>query len=277
LQDKRQYFLEYDVKDIVPVLYRVFDWRWTYYPMDKVSQFIVRGDARKELMRHLIQDNLVLLTLRNQPTVQDFDRVFITKGIIEHCVIGRGTYAFPLYCYDENGERHLNLNEKITKNLLPSAVCCLPSPQGIIDYIYGVLHDPSYRAKYQEFLKIDFPRVPYPKDAEEFERYVQIGSRLQKLHLLEEVPAFQAAFPITGNNVVKNVCFADGKVFINDTQYFENVPDAVWQFCIGGSCPAQKYLKDRKGRALSPAEIQHYQTIVAVLDATMLILHRNTG
>ena len=271
LKDKRPYFLEYRIGDIVPVLYRVFDWRWTYYPMDKVSQFIVRGDARKDLMQHLFRDNLVLLTLRNQPTVQDFDRVFVTSGIIEHCVIGRGTYAFPLYFYDENGERRLNLNETIVSEIISGLQSKNCDPINVFDYIYGVLHDPSYRAKYQEFLKIDFPRVPYPKDVEEFERYVQIGSRLRKLHLLEDVPAFQTAFPISGNNIVQNVRFADDNVFINDTQYFEGVPVAVWEFYIGGSCPAQKYLKDRKGRVLSPEEVQYYQKIVAVLHETILV------
>ena len=304
LQDKRQYFLNYRSEDIVPILYRVFDSRWTYYPRDKISNIIVRSDARKSLMQHLFHDNVVLLTLRNQPTVQDFDRVFIASGIIEHCVIGRGTYAFPLYCYDENGERCLNLNEEIVRviekditsterggvsppvsfestrlkpgdlrpPLLERANAPSPYALNIFDYVYGVLHDPVYRAKYQEFLKIDFPRIPYPKEGAEFDRYVQAGTRLRKLHLLEEVPAIQTTFPISGNNAVENVRFVDGKVFINGSQYFENVPVSVWNFFIGGSCPAQKYLKDRKGRVLTLAEIQHYQNVAAVLLGTIEIL-----
>jgi len=284
LSEKRQYFLDYRVEDIKPVLYRVFDMRWTYYPMEKVSQFIVRSDARKGLMRHLLQDNLVLLTLRNQPTVQEFDRVFIAKGMIEHCVIGRGTYAFPLYCYGANGERCLNLNEEIVKNFFSHKGTKAQrdqkvSAQDIFDYIYGVLHDPQYRTTYQEFLKIDFPRVPYPKDAAEFDRYVRLGSRLRKLHLLEEIPAMQTAFPISGNNKVENVRYSPpvegvrgGQVFINETQYFEGIPISVWNYFIGGSCPVQKYLKDRKGRVLSPEEIQYYQKIVTALDGTISIL-----
>ncbi|MDR0328935.1 MAG: N-6 DNA methylase [Planctomycetaceae bacterium] len=274
LKEKRQYFLEYRTCDIVPVLYRVFDERWTYYPMEKISQIIVRGDARRELMRHLFQDNLALLTLRNQPTVQEFDRVFIAKGIIEHCVIGRGTYAFPLYYYEENGTRKLNFNEEVVKKIeqqLQSAGSALLSPLDIFDYIYGVLHDPQYRARYQEFLKMDFPRVPYPKDAAEFDRYVQIGSQLRKLHLLEEVPEVETSFPISGSNVVQNVHSVAEKVFINETQYFANVPDSAWHFSIGGSSPAQKYLKDRKGRVLSIEEIQHYQKIIAVLKETLSV------
>jgi len=277
LQDKRQYFLNYSAEDIVPVLYRVFDERWTYFPMGKISNIIVRGDARKSLMRHLFRDNVVLLTLRNQPTVQDFDRVFIASGIIEHCVIGRATYAFPLYCYDENGERQLDLNEEIVREIINKAERGDASPpvrpdilaQHIFDYVYGVLHDPAYRAKFQEFLKIDFPRVPYPKDKEEFDWYVQLGTRLRRLHLLEEVPTIRTSFPISGSNVVEHVYFTNGKVCINGSQYFENVSVSVWNFFIGGSCPMQKYLKDRKGRVLSLAEIQHYQKIAAVLQETI--------
>ena len=107
--------------------------------------------------------------------------------------------------------------------------------------------------------------MPYPKNTKEFEQYVRIGARLRKLHLLEKVPELYTTFPIAGGNVVTNVRYIDGKVFINATQYFENVPDSVWNFFIGGSCPAQKYLKDRKGRVLSTEEIVHYQKIVAVL------------
>ena len=283
LADKRQYFLNDRPEDIVPVLYRVFDMRWTYYPMDKISNIIVRSDARKGLMQHLFRENLVLLTLRNQPTVQEFDRVFIAKGIIEHCVIGRGTYAFPLYYYESNGTKHLNLNEEIVGKIFsytgtkaqrtetsdPVPLCLrVKQNEDIFDYVYGVLHDSQYRARYQEFLKIDFPRIPYPKDAAMFEQYVRDGVRLRKLHLLEEVPELHSTFPIAGNNVIKNVRHADGKVFINETQYFENVPDSVWNFFIGGSCPARKYLKDRKGRVLSEEEMLHYQKIVAVLSVS---------
>jgi len=219
-------------------------------------------------MRHLLRENLVLLTLRNQPTVQNFDRVFIAKGIIEHCVIGRGTYAFPLYCYDNKGNKHLNLNERIVGEIA-DRVGYTTSAIDIFDYIYGLLHDPQYRAKYQEFLRIDFPRVQYPMDVTEFTRYVRVGSRLRTLHLFEDIPESQPAFPISGDNTIGNVHFNDGKVFINATQYFEGVPLSIWEFYIGGSCPAQKYLKDRKGRVLAADEIQHYKKIIAVLKETV--------
>jgi hypothetical protein len=213
----------------------------------------------------------VLLTLRNQPTVQKFDRIFIAKGIIEHCVIGRATYAFPLYYYDADGKKHMNLNAEIAGNI-SKRLDSPPTAMDIFDYIYGVLHDPAYREKYHEFLKMDFPHVPYPKNEAEFDRYMHAGERLRKLHLLEHIPAIQTSFPVPGDDVIDNVRFENGKVFINAAQYFENVPAAVWNFYVGGSCPAQKYMKDRRGRILSFEEQQHYQRIVAVLKETDKIM-----
>jgi predicted helicase len=162
------------------------------------------------------------------------------------------------------------------------------------------LHDPIYREKYKEFLKIDFPRVPFPESKEEFWRYVNFGSRLRRLHLMERVQpeAGLADFPVAGTNEVAKpsfvgadlrVCPNDhanqnegrhtgqplqscGRVYINDTQYFYNIPEEVWNFYIGGYQPAQKWLKDRKGFVLSYEDILHYQKIIKVLKETNEIM-----
>ena len=110
---------------------------------------------------------------------------------------------------------------------------------------YGVLHTPSYREKYKEFLKIDFPRIPFPENKEEFERIVSIGNKLRKLHLMEEIPPQATSFDIEGDNAVSEIRFEKGKVYINKTQYFANVPELAWNFYIGGYQPAQKWLKGR--------------------------------
>jgi predicted helicase len=166
------------------------------------------------------------------------------------------------------------------------------APIDLLDYIYAVLHSPSYRETYKEFLKIDFPRVPYPKNAATFWQLVALGSELRKTHLLE-VPtsstrmdtglqADAVKYPIGGNNVVDKPTFTPsplaplpegegnklGRVYINETQYFENVPEISWSFYIGGYQPAQKWLKDRKGRTLSHEDIAHYQKIIAALTKT---------
>ncbi|MCU0238365.1 MAG: DUF559 domain-containing protein, partial [Pyrinomonadaceae bacterium] len=161
------------------------------------------------------------------------------------------------------------------------------APIDILDYIYAVLHSPSYREKYKEFLKIDFPRVPYPHNAETFWKLVKLGGEIRQIHLLEsaKVTNYITQYPIDGDNVVGKVRFEAqpprpsdtppfkggehlGKVWINETQYFDNVPEIAWNFYIGGYQPAQKWLKDRKDRTLNYEDIFHYQKIIVALTET---------
>lgn len=128
--------------------------------------------------------------------------------------------------------------------------------------------------KYKEFLKIDFPRVPYPKDQETFLRLVAFGGQLRQIHLLESpvVDMFITSYSISGNNLVDKIKYQDGKVSINDTKYFDGVPVIAWDFYIGGYQPAQKWLKDRKGKELSFDDVKHYQRIIVALTETDRIM-----
>lgn len=155
------------------------------------------------------------------------------------------------------------------------------APIDILDYIYAVLHSPTYREKYKEFLKIDFPKIPYPKDTKTFWELVELGSQIREIHLLESatVEEFITEFNIDGDCVVSKPRFEIspdrvqnpvrvGMVWINETQYFENVPEVAWNFYIGGYQPAQKWLKDRKERKLEFDDIAHYQKIIVALTET---------
>ena len=156
------------------------------------------------------------------------------------------------------------------------------APIDILDYIYAILHSPIYREKYKEFLKIDFPRVPYPKDQETFWQLVALGKQIRQIHLLESdaVEDYITQYPEDGNNIVTKLHFLNfpplegcpqggvGKVYINETQYFDNVSHIAWEFYIGGYQPAQKWLKDRKGRLLEFDDILHYQKIIVALTKT---------
>lgn len=168
------------------------------------------------------------------------------------------------------------------------------APIDVLDYIYAVLHSPTYREKYKEFLKIDFPRVPYPSNSETFWKLVKLGGEIRTIHLLENpvVEKYITQYPIDGDNVVTKPKFIFttkeesltnsetermlrqaqhdtlGKVYINETQYFDNVPETAWNFYIGGYQPAQKWLKDRKGRTLEFEDILHYQKIIVALFET---------
>lgn len=133
-----------------------------------------------------------------------------------------------------------------------------------------MLHSPQYREKYKEFLKIDFPRVPYPKDAARFWQLVNLGKQIREIHLLESpvVENYITQYPIDGDNVVTKPVYKNGSVYINNTQYFANVPEVAWNFYIGGYQPAQKWLKDRKDRKLEFEDILHYQKIIVALTET---------
>jgi predicted helicase len=155
------------------------------------------------------------------------------------------------------------------------------APIDVLDYIYAVLHSPAYREKYKEFLKIDFPRVPYPKDKDTFWQLVKLGGEILQLHLLEsaQVEKFITQYPVDGNNVVVKPRFeysaeqaSTGRVYINDSQYFDNVPEIAWNFYIGGYQPAQKWLKDRKDRKLEFEDMLHYQKIIVALTETDRIM-----
>lgn len=283
-------------KGIIPIHYRPFDVQYTL-PFEKNEFWI--NSPRNEVMQHFLKgDNVGLITAK-QSTEKDWTIVEVTKNIIDNrCQFSyKGIPSiFPLYLYPtdknkdllEEGEaRKPNLDEKILKKMAKSLklrftpespekadAANVFAPIDVLDYIYAVLHSPTYRAKYKEFLKIDFPRVPYPKNAATFWDLVKLGGQLRAIHLLEsaEVKQYITQYPQSGDNLVTKIDYKDGKVSINDTQYFDKVPSVVWNFFIGGYQPAQKWLKDRKGRTLMVEDILHYQQIIVALNETARIM-----
>ena len=200
-----------------------------------------------------------------------------------------GNYVFPLYLYkDNNGTiiKTANLNLEIVKKIAHNLNYdyCLDDknrgdltegfddsvyPQDIFDYIYAILHSPSYRERYKEFLKIDFPRIPYPSDKEKFRSLVDKGAELRKLHLMDGIPnQTGVSFPMSGSLIVKCISWENNRVYINNEQYFNNVPKCAWELFIGGYQPAQKWLKDRVDKVLSFEDVKHYSRIIYVLQQT---------
>ena len=272
LNDKKKLFQYGDIKNIQPVQYRPFDIRYTYYPLDQISEIIPRGDSRWSLMKNLLKDNIAFITSRQYGGGEHFI-CLCTKNITE---ISSQPYApytlFPLYLYTEDGSRIPNLKKEIVDQI--EKIIGKVSPEDIFDYIYAVLHSPSYRQKYKEFLKIDFPRVPYPKNAESFKELIALGAELRSLHLLESPKVNQVitTYPVAGSDIVEKPVYKDGKVFINKDQYFGSVPESTWNFYIGGYQPAQKWLKDRKNRNLTNNDIEHYQKMIVALAETERIM-----
>ncbi len=150
------------------------------------------------------------------------------------------------------------------------------SPEQILAYIYGILHSPTYREKYSDFLKIDFPRIPFCDSSEDFEKIAEVGQKLITVHLMEEIPDSDIAETYdgeVGKNTVERVKFQKvknvGRVYINKTNYFEHIPKDIFEFYIGGYKVIEKYLKERKGKDLQIEEIQQVKNIAKILAFTM--------
>ena len=254
------------------LLYRPFDIRHTIYSSNSQGVWF---RPKYEVMSHLIKPNLAILSCRQQ-TSSDFQHIFISNKIVERCAVslqtGEVSYAFPLYLYSDDGSKIPNLKKEIVDQI--EKIVGKTTPENILDYIYAVLHSPAYREKYKEFLKIDFPRVPYPIDKKSFEQLIKKGEELRKLHLFESpaLSKIDTTYPEDGDNLIEKITYKDAKVFINSKQYFGNVPEIAWNFYIGGYQPAQKWLKDRKGRTLANEEIVHYQKIIVALAETDKIM-----
>ncbi len=207
------------------------------------------------------------------------DHFFVVDRMMETKCAESSTQSalFPLYLYpgeqDLDKTRRVNFDQKLYNKLQKMASHPhhgKPDEVQVFDYIYGVLYCPAYREAYAEFLKVDFPRIPWPSTPEEFWYVSAKGAELRKLHLMEPASIGAPTFPFTGegNNEVDKPRFKDGHIWINDSQYFADAPRVSWDFYIGGYQPAQKWLKDRKGRTLSFQDVKHYQRVLKILSET---------
>jgi predicted helicase len=354
--------INYSNSEIKSYNYRLFDKRIFFYNNEYIQRL------RVDLQKNFFNKNIALVSTKILSS-KSFFHSFVSTDISDRCLISNkgqeGNYFFPLYLYPDSNtqqsieqkpERTPNLNTEIVKQIAEklgleflaekhltgfqnlSGVNPNPktfAPIDILDYIYAVLHSPTYRDKYKEFLKIDFPRVPFPKDVKTFWQLVKLGAEIRQIHLLESsvVENYITQYPVDGNNKVGKISFVmdnevsnkkskpasidnanvegsnrddisfpqhhlgsnesqqlhepiagygntvisamddiKGKVFINETQYFDSVPKVAWEFFIGGYQPAQKWLKDRKDRVLEFDDILHYQKIIVALSETARIM-----
>ncbi len=143
---------------------------------------------------------------------------------------------------------------------------------------YAVFHSPTYRERYAEFLKIDFPRLPLTSDVKLFATLAKFGAELVSLHLMKSPKLIKTmtTFEVEGDNEVASAhpeyVEKHMRIHINKTQYFEGVPQEIWDFHIGGYQVLHKWLKDRCGRVLSSDDLEHYQEIVVALSETIRIM-----
>jgi len=261
-----------DEHKIVPILYRPFDIRYTYYT-GKATGFLCR--PRTEVMKHMLHENIAIITVR-QVAEGIFNHVFVTENITESRITlsNKGiAYVFPLTLF--NNDNKFNFNHEII-NDLPDFIK-KSGPRGIFDYSYALLHSPTYRERYNEFLKIDSPKILFTNNNNLFLRLNEFGKELINLHLMksDKLNNFITTFVGDDNNEVGSIgkkSYKDGRLYINKSEYFDGITEDVFNFYLGGYQVCQKWLKDRKGRTLTEEEIEHYQKIVVAINETIHIM-----
>ena len=264
-----------DESKIIQIDYRWGNRKFLYYT--GLTNGIVAWPRFRSLGQLQARRNFALLTVR-QIAGKEWHHVSVASRIAESCVISNKTkelcHVFPLYSvpgeagsiFGEIDPSRHNLNaeilSRIERNIRESV-----EPLEIFDYVLGILSSKTYAKRYQVFLKGDFPKIPYPANKEEFQRISNIGNRLRKYHTFENSSEWMTTtgYPVSGNNRVSSIKYVDGKVFINETQYFSNVPMSAWEYWIGGYQPALKWLKDRKGNVLHYSELRHYMELIHAL------------
>lgn len=290
---------------IVPCLYRPFDVRWTL--MDDVSKGFV-AYPRYEVMHNMLPQNIALVVTR-QLSLPTFQHAFVTHHPIDGNTISLQTreynYLFPLFVEDGKpskqhpGTAQLDNPDWLASNvgvqkpnisptvmgefLLKLAQKEQLKPEDVLHYTYAILYSHGYRMRYNSLLRIQFPRIPITSERQLFSKLVVKGRELASLHLMES-PRLNSSitrYEQPGDHLVSRISYLEsnpkagikaGRVYINPAQFFEGVPNKVWEFHIGGYQVCDKWLKDRKGRKLSSDDIDHYQKIVVAISETIRIM-----
>jgi predicted helicase len=261
-------------KTTVSILYQPFDHRWTIWDRN------VAVHRRERVTRHMLSGNVSLNLIRKMDISGIWSHVLISDRPISHHAVSSKEvdFIFPLWLRsDLVGESTTPVEDR--ENISSDFRAFLDSryehhytPEEILGYIYGVLHAPTYRTRYAEFLRIDFPRIPFAEAAADFETLSGLGWALVQAHLLRELPRRGlAVYHGKGNHTVEVVRYSpqEQAIHINKTQHFKPVPQVVWEFHIGGYQVLDKYLKSRKGRVLSLDEINHIGAIADSLAFTV--------
>jgi len=285
---KRRAKTSYSESSVHSFLYRPFDSRWLYYRVGLTSR------PAWDVMQHMLgHANVGLLATRQTADAWD---CLATSTLCGHkaCAAYDINSLFPLYVYPAAGHeaaRRPNLSDEFCSDVASNTqlrwigdgsgdLAESVGPDDAVAYIYAAFHSPRYRARYAEYLKTDFPRIPLTSNRELFRELCRLGARLVTLHLMEAADlAPMTTFPVPGDNRVEKVRYTEpgqgaeqGRAWINATQYFEGVPPEVWEFHVGGYQVCAKWLKDRKGRQLSYDDLTHYQYVAAALAETIALM-----
>jgi len=300
-------------KNVVKCLYRPFDWRYCHFSritMDRPRRELLDNVVHKDNLCLMA----VRQMMDNIPYSHVFVSKKVPECRVFACSRGAAN-VFPLYIYktSKKEKKHKgltammlfedesdydvkkpNFNSKfisvLSNRLKMSFAFNKPErparnsrlktefiPEDIFYYIYAVLHSPFYRKRYEEFLKIDFPKIPLPESDKQFFELGKIGKKLVELHTFQSTLLVDCnhplmsnvKFPVSGSDEVIKLIYEDEKVFINEAQYFEPVSEKIWNYYVGGYKVCEKWLKDRKGKILSAKDKVHFQKIISAINNTI--------
>ncbi|EAH4534597.1 type ISP restriction/modification enzyme [Campylobacter jejuni] len=286
-QQIHDYYNEFDKKNIKEIAYRPFDTQKIYYDIKKVER------PRIETMEHFLENENIGLICDRGTKLNNIDNIFISSKIIDLHLVGSGSYIYPLYLYPTTRSKKFlkkenpNFNEENftskIENFKESFRTFIDelykekfSPQNILGYIYAVLFHKIYREKYFDFLKIDFPKIPFTKDKNTFKNLSKLGLKLINLHLLKndelDFNVGEALFKDIKNKNFKIQKIKYNKdtkeLFINESLYFNKVSPEIYEFKIGGYAVLDKYLKSHKEEDI---DHKHFTLIIQTLDETLKI------
>lgn len=275
-------------ESVVDYDYRPFDTRKIFYDTVLITRH------REAVMKNMSRANISIVTTRLL-SGEKFNHVFCSEHISDICLLSTKTsesgYAFPLYVYNDinisgtqkgmSGEsvkksgKQPNFTKEFQRFIAEKYKGRSIIPEDILGYIYSVLHSSKYRARYQELLKMGFPRIPFVDDYGKFKKLSELGNDLILLHLMKNnTVKHTTKFDMPGDRKVDTIKYSDDKVYINDKQYFEGIPSEVWEFMVGGYKVLDKWLKERKNKQLSSREVEHFIKMVGVISETLNIIRK---
>lgn len=284
--------------NVVPILYRPFDVRYTYYTgKSRGFHCMPRDKTMSELLPE--RQNLVLISARSNKSPTP-DHFFCSRSIVE-AKCGESTTqssVFPLYLRNTNASDHLFVSDEEEQapviNLSPEFVSKFTSlmnldfigigqgdretnmgAEDILFYMYAIFYSSGYRQRYATFFKTDYPRVPLTRNKQLFKQLCNLGGKLIALHLLDINVPLITKYPVPGDSIIEHIRYTPGKgrepgqISINQKQYFTGIDRVVWDYRIGGHQICENWLKARKGKRLSYDDLTHYQKIIAIIDQTI--------
>ncbi|ELX1708335.1 DNA methyltransferase [Campylobacter jejuni] len=286
-QQVYNFYNEFDKKYIKEIAYKPFDTQKIYYDIKKVER------PRIDIMEHFLGYENIGLIYDRGTNLKEISNLFISSKVIDKHLVGANSYVSPLYLYPTTRSKkflkkeNLNFNEENftskIENFKESFRTFIDelykekfSPEDILGYIYAVLFHKIYREKYLDFLKIDFPKIPFTKDKNTFKNLSKLGLKLVNLHLLKndelDFNVGEALFKDIKNKNFKIQKIKYNKdvkeLFINESLYFNKVSPEIYEFKIGGYAVLDKYLKSHKEEDI---DHKYFTLIIQTLDETLKI------